>query len=779
MLKFIRRISRVGVFNDADGTSFPLESLSLIYAGNGQGKSTLCAALSAAGTGGTDEIIERQAIGTDQPALIKLENGSGDSLVYAKERWIGAPLNTSVFDTAFVERNVHTGGEVRPSHRAELLAFAIGETAVAHEAVLETAQSNLATAKEELRQNESNILSAAHVVDSSCTVDSFKKVAVPPEVAEKISEAEVALNDGKNAARIYGQSLPREIDGLRLLTDEFFDVLESGLPGVHRQARERVKRHVKHLEERGSRVDPESWLAQGTKLPNDSKCPFCGQGLEGTDLVDMYAAYFDEAYNNLWSRLEALEATLGVSARTRRLKELNAAWRQADESLRAWRTHLDLPPLPSLESLDERLAALGDWLDASLAAKKERMDLASDLSNERQFGRDLEDAVLATTVRTNETIRDAQQKIGAYKESLVKRSVSELEADLAAVRLQELRGTREIQELFAARARLQGDIKTYEANARAARATIKETMNSTLLEFEQSINKHLLELHAGFSVEKVTATFAGGGSRGSYALKLQGQSIDVSSGVPPFRLALSEGDKRTLAFAFFCAVILSETNLQGRVVIVDDPVTSLDKHRRTHAIDHLNEISRRGAQVIVFSHDATFLRDTRDRVASSGSDQSGQPRLSTEIQLKRNHRGHSSFANIDLDLECASRYFVNHQTITHFLEGQEFNGRPVTHADAGKAIRPLIESYLHRRFPGGLIPKDKRMLGQAIGHIRDSPSHHVVAYAKPLLEELDHLNNFGLRYHHDSKSDAGEHEPDEHEVLAFASRALRVVHGAP
>lgn len=778
MLRTIEKIARVGVFNDADGTGFPLERLTLIYAGNGHGKSTLGAVLSAAGNGDDNAILERQALGSSQPALIKLQTDS-HSLVHAQGNWRGQSLKTTVFDTGFVDRNLHTGGQVSPSHRAELLAFAIGEAAVAQETILKTAEENLSAAKDALDQNEAEILASAHGIDRTCTVDSFAKVSASPDVAEKIAQAEEALTDGRNSARILVQALPNELSEAALLSEDFFKVLSESLTGVHGEARKRVAAHVQHLDEHGTGGSAEAWLSQGTKLSDEVNCPFCGQDLQGIELVDMYADFFNEAYDELRLRVDAQEAILGTTAREARRQALTASWQQAEDALTSWRTHVELASLPGLDSLEMRLSELGTWVDIHLTAKKERLEVAIDVSADKERGQALEEAALAPIAAVNEVIRAARSKIEAYKDTLTNSSIAELEADLIAMRLQEHRGTQEVVDLFAARKRIEGEIKGYQIECRDARAAIKKAMDSTLAEFEQSINKHLDAQHAGFTVENVKATFVGGGgtSRGNYALNLRGHSIDVSRGEPPFRLALSEGDKRTLAFAFFCAVVLSEQDLRGRIVVVDDPVTSLDKHRRTHAINTLNDMSRRGAQVIVLAHDANLLKDVRDRFAKSGPDDHGEDRPCVELQLKRPN-GHSYFASIDLDIECATPYFRHHQTLMHFMDGEDFDGRPVTRTDAGKAIRPLIEAYLRGRFPGDLIPKDKRMLGSIIGCIRTSRPPHPLAYAIPLVSELDELNDFATRYHHDSGSDGGQVEPDEHEVRAFAARALRVVHGA-
>lgn len=261
-------------------------------------------------------------------------------------------------------------------------------------------------------------------------------------------------------------------------------------------------------------------------------------------------------------------------------------------------------------------------------------------------------------------------------------------------------------------------------------------------------------------------------------MKLRGTSIDISRGKPPFRIALSEGDKRTLAFAFFCATVLKEQDLRGQVIVVDDPVTSLDKHRRTHTTNTLNEFSLRGAQVIILAHDATYLREVREKFERKELDSHGDPRPSTELQLHRDSSGDATLIKHDLDRECESKYFRNYRQIRAFLDAEAVDGALVNHTTAGEAIRPLVESYLHRRFPGH-IPKTNKTLGSIILCINAAKPGNVLVFAKHLVAELTEINEFGMRYHHDTESDIDLPEPEADEVNAFAQRALKVVLGDP
>ncbi|CNF19379.1 Uncharacterized protein conserved in bacteria [Yersinia nurmii] len=78
------------------------------------------------------------------------------------------------------------------------------------------------------------------------------------------------------------------------------------------------------------------------------------------------------------------------------------------------------------------------------------------------------------------------------------------------------------------------------------------------------------------------------------------------------------GDKSALALAFFLSKFKSKIN-KSDIIIFDDPMSSLDSHRRNTTILELSDLMNRGAQVFVFSHDAYFLSDMRKYASNSAN----------------------------------------------------------------------------------------------------------------------------------------------------------------
>jgi wobble nucleotide-excising tRNase len=261
------------------------------------------------------------------------------------------------------------------------------------------------------------------------------------------------------------------------------------------------------------------------------------------------------------------------------------------------------------------------------------------------------------------------------------------------------------------------------------------------------------------------AIFRGGSPRSEYGLALRGKSIPLEGGPPSFGTALSEGDKRSLAFAFFVASTLSDPKLNTRIVVVDDPMCSLDLNRKQHTRTVLKEICTKAEQLVVLAHDIYFVRDLRNELTPKDNSYSV-----SVFGLRYAAKGYTDFDKIDVNKECQSPYFHHHGLVVEFVN----NGNG-DHRQVAKAIRPLLEGYLHRRFPG-LIPSDL-VFGNVVAFISSAVAPSPVCHAKSLVSELNEINNYAGQFHHDTNpgnADTVQIIPTE--LHTFASRTLTVIH---
>src|SRR5690349_5373275 len=88
-----------------------------------------------------------------------------------------------------------------------------------------------------------------------------------------------------------------------------------------------------------------------------------------------------------------------------------------------------------------------------------------------------------------------------------------------------------------------------------------------------------------------------GGSSANYSVLINQTAVPLAgNGEPSFRSALSSGDRNTLALAFFFASIEREPALADKIVVIDDPMTSLDDHRTLVTVQEIIQLLQRVGQ---------------------------------------------------------------------------------------------------------------------------------------------------------------------------------------
>ena len=71
---------------------------------------------------------------------------------------------------------------------------------------------------------------------------------------------------------------------------------------------------------------------------------------------------------------------------------------------------------------------------------------------------------------------------------------------------------------------------------------------------------------------------------------------------------LSEGERTAVSFCYFLTQLAAEgRNLENLVMVIDDPISSLDTAARTYAYSLMTRMTKNCAQVIVFTHNTSFM----------------------------------------------------------------------------------------------------------------------------------------------------------------------------
>ena len=110
MLEKIIRVDNIGVFKAGVPSAVTLKKVTVVYADNARGKSTLSALLRACGAGDSQSLQARKTIGATgtQAVQLRFQNiGGGSTISFDGNAWSAAAGNLHVFNQEFVERNVY------------------------------------------------------------------------------------------------------------------------------------------------------------------------------------------------------------------------------------------------------------------------------------------------------------------------------------------------------------------------------------------------------------------------------------------------------------------------------------------------------------------------------------------------------------------------------------------------------------------------------------------------------------------------------------------------
>ncbi|MFL4476101.1 AAA family ATPase [Paeniglutamicibacter sp. MACA_103] len=684
------------------------------------------------------------------PAISQLKN----------DVWDQTRPDIRVFDAIFVRDNVYSGAAVESLHRRNLLNFALGDAAVAELKREELATQELKDSRDNVRDTE--VALAPH--HSGITLNQFREISQSVNVESEIQSAQLALKASRNNTAIQARLGPSNLSIPTWEPSEVLNALASGLPTLHAEAESLVREKVEEAHGHGF----ESWLREGTKFEQRDKCPYCNQTITGLDLIDAYRQYFDDSYQKHLENLETAISEYEFVFAQPLLPALSAELAIQQARIDAWNElNFDDKVTFDAEILQVHVEFIEKNIGLLIQAKRNN-PLAPVTSIV------IREAVLSTwklimdgIKATNSRLSKISEQIDAYKATLEVRSESSLLEEIVHLNRAKNRWEPAVVDLFVRLSDAKAATDKAEEEQEAARANLRKIMNETLSIYQVAINEILVRFGADFSIVAMKPNFRGSSPQSEYAIELRSKQVPLKNDMgPDFDSALSEGDKRTLAFAFFVASLLRDSLRGDRIVVVDDPMSSMDNGRRFQTAEILLEISRQVRQLILTGHDPVFLRMFRDRIKRDDKSSSV-----SELGLTYGSNGYSRWEQVSLDRLCETDYLTKHREVSEHLRSGSHDATVI-----GSHLRPLLEGYLHRRFPTE-IPEG-HLLGEAITRIRASNSVPLI-YAHSVVDEIEALNTFAGNFHHSTNSGYAMPLPSPTEIRQHAQRTLDVIHGKP
>lgn len=751
-------IRNVGVLKAFDTPNAPkLDKLTLFYGRNGRGKSTLTSVLRAARDGEVATVLGRQSLGNGGAApKIALMSAAGN-FVFENGAWNtrGAPIE--VFDTAFITDNVYAGELIDLAHDRGLFSIIIGADGVRLAKHLERFNIIAKTCATALKDAEAALTDD---VPSDMSKEEFFALGHNPDYAKRLDAAERALKAVQQADKIAALKALEILTVFELPAD-LAGVLASTVVDIDASARGRLLEHFKRF---GFDKKGEAWISYGVEHIHDDACPLCGRDdVDAEGMVSLYGQIFGETYKahlgTITTATTDLEGALGEDARTGLAGKIvtNADW------AKKWAEYVPLGcELPDASELGTHIAHVHREAKALLDRKRSSpLDVIEAIDELAAVGESLASA--------REIIEQYNAAVEAINKTTKKAAAAAPTTEAAATLTRDNVKKRLARHDPGVQSRIDGFYRAKRRDERAKnirtkiQKALKKANENAAEHYHLRVNQYLGRFGASFTISKITNSMQGNAGQADYGLLIKGETVSRGRGrqadaIPTFRNTLSAGDKTTLALAFFLAKLDADPALNCKTLVVDDPLSSHDSHRRRETVNAIKDLCGRCMQVIVLSHDEFLLRDVERRCV-------GVTSAAFQIDFDGGDEW-SSASVVDLNKLCRADHAKMVEEVVAYVDHRQGDADAVV-----LKVRQVLETH-YRRSHSAYFAHD-RNLGGIVKDISDQGTSHPCHRD---LGRLDNCNDATCDKHHgDDAVVVVKRGVDPDELRVIAADALELI----
>jgi len=703
-------------------------------------------------------VLGRSTLGTSGAPEIKILLDSAIAS-FSAGAWSETLANLAIFDSTFVCQNVYSGDAVDLEHRRNLYSVIVGKDGVDLARQIEELDDASRKKSTEIREKRDTIQA---LVPHGLTVETFLPLQEDSTIDAKIAEKERELDAVKRADQIKSHAALSELL-LPTFPAEFAGLLGKTIEGVLKDVEERVTKQIDThaMHERG-----EPWLSEGLGYIRNEACPFCGQSLDGVALIAAYNAYFSEAYKTLRTEIGALRGIIDTAFGDREIARIERTVEQNTAAIEFWSRYCTItaPALADAHRLGDKLRTLRQealvLLDRKAATPLERVPV------DAFFGaaHDVLVAMQKDAATYNHTVRAANATVTAKKTATAAadiRTVSDGITRLLAIKKRHEQDSKEACRDYNVAV---GEKEALEYKKASFKEKLDNYTEQVIGQYEETINRLLDDFQAGFRITGTKHCYPGGVASCTYSILINDTPVELGDAntpldTPSFKNTLSSGDRSTLALAFFIAQLEHDPGRASKIVVFDDPFSSQDSFRKDCTVQKIKKCGESSPQVIVLSHDQSFLKRLWDRLAPQGADRKC-------LQLARIGVRDTRISEWDIEQATQAHFLADRKGLSDY-----YNTCEGTPRDIVNKIRPVLETYCRNLYPGEFATD---ALGTIIGKVRSAGSSHQLF---PLLDNLDLLNEYTRRYHHGENPNAATEPIDGTELQGFVKKTLAITGG--
>jgi wobble nucleotide-excising tRNase len=554
----------------------------VVYGWNGCGKTTLSSLLS---------LVEKKTALTEGEVELELDGATkveGSAFASAQLPQV------RVFNRDFITATLSHAGGIAP-------IYFLGEDSVEKQAQVDRLKGDLGFANTEVTVATSEKKTADDKLDEFC-------VAQAKIIKAALTSANNTTynNYDKRSFKRAVQALDAQSAAVAMLPDEQKAPLRSHKDAQPKPAIEKISAPSIDIAALTSEVDAlvgrsvvaqtldelkanttlAAWVQQGLALHSgehqSDACRFCLHPIEAARRAAL-EAHFNDAFARFQKDLTAL------------LTKLQAAKQRAGSL-----------SLPDASRFYESLASEIATANTSVTSARSEAEVALDgLIARVEARRDNPFAPAATAAPTpatsaslakaftalNAIIEKHNQTSAQFKAS-VDEACKKLEASYAA------EAHAEFVQLSKAVTTANTALEDIKAKRAGIQAQIDE-LERAILEHRRPADELTEELRAYLGRDELRFEVRGTG----YALTRGGQPVSH----------LSEGERTAIAFLYFLKKLQDKTfDLKNGIVVIDDPVSSLDANAMFSAFSYMRDRTSECGQLFIFSHSFPFFREVKN-----------------------------------------------------------------------------------------------------------------------------------------------------------------------
>ncbi|BBI22590.1 recombination protein F [Helicobacter pylori] len=438
------------------------------------------------------------------------------------------------------------------------------------------------------------------------------------------------------------------------------------------QVSEKIKEHI-------SKVGRE-FIEKGIELQKemlDNACPFCTQEITN-NIIQAYTSYFNK-------RIEQFnQDSLEVSGT---LKKILEQWniKEILQSFERFEPFMKKDFSKNKESLEKAL----EQIKALLEELQKEVDKKEGAKNEKKFQK-IDKELLEIQENIQQCVGEAREILNQKKEQ--KKKLEKLKTKLKEARIKKAK--HDSYDWQKSKEEAERKLLVLDRGHKRLKCLLEKIDNKLKELYDQKrpdieiINNYLKALNLPkYSLNK------------DYRIVLNSDALENSEA----KMILSDGEKTTLAFAYFLArlkLFYKKEDLKNLVVVIDDPISSLDEQRiynTTCLVAKINqELAREKlsnekdkAQVFVLTHNHTFMARLINMVGKKHA---------RYFQLER-HQG-------QLKIVCKDKfngyfdtfYLLLFREVYEFAKKEKVQDNCNEAINYGNKVRILLESFLKINF---------------------------------------------------------------------------------